>query len=140
VTFTNLSVKIGSQQDADDEWTWDASKTNFTFIAQATVNGVQLKMLPPLMVVNRWQSSQKDISVIIEANPNFNPKGMNLTVVSATDDQGRDVWTSETPAWAGHYSIEFGNVRDDIKSLNLKLALHKSRFVEFTVMPEKAGQ
>lgn len=64
---------------------------------------------------------------------------MNLTVVSATDDQGRDLWSFGGSPWAGHYSIEFANVHDDIKSLNLKPALHKSRFVEFTVKPEKAG-
>ena len=141
VTFTNVPVKPGSQQDWDDEWdAWDVGRTNFPFtITPATVKGVHLKLLPPLLVVNRWQSSQKDIGIIIGADPGFKPQGMNLTVVSATDDQGRDLWTPETPAWAGHYSINFGNVHDDIKSLNLTLALHKSRFVEFTVKPEKAG-
>ena len=39
--------------------------------------------------------------------------------------------------WAGHYSIEFARVHDDIKSLNLKLALHKDRFVQFTVKPTR---
>jgi hypothetical protein len=161
VTFTNIPVKPGSQQDADAEWTaWDVNlpfmipdstvptpdtrrrdgKTNFPFtITPGTANGVHLQLLPPLLLTNRWQTSQKDISIILGADPNFNPKGMNLMVVSATDDQGRDIWTPETPAWAGHYSIEFGNVRDDIKSLNLKLTLHKSRFVEFTVQPDQAG-
>jgi hypothetical protein len=139
VTFTNISVKSGSQQDWNDEWdAWDIGKTNFPFtITPATADGVHLKLLPPLLVANRWNGSQKDITVIIGADPGFKPKGMNLTVVSATDDQGRDIWTPGRPAWAGHYSIDFGNVRDDIKSLNLKLALHKSRFVEFTVMPTK---
>ena len=64
---------------------------------------------------------------------------MNLTVVAATDDQGRDLWHPFGVPWAGHYSMEFASVHDDIKSVNLKLALHKSRFVEFTVKPEKAG-
>jgi hypothetical protein len=164
VTFSNVPVKLGSQQDADDEWTaWDVVKpklplmipdstdltpdtpqrddgeTNFPFkIAKAKVNGTHLKLLPPLLVTNRWQSSEMDVSIIIGADPGFNPKGMNLTVVSATDDQGRELWSFEKPPWAGHYSIEFARVHDDIKSLNLKLALHKSRFVEFTVKPEKA--
>ena len=164
VTFTNVPVKPGTQQDMDDEWTaWDVVKpkpplfipdstditpdtpqlddedTNFPFkIIRATVKGVHLKLLPPLMFTNENSSDHsKDISIIIGADPNFNPKGMNLTVVSATDDQGRDLWSFETPAWAGHYSIEFARVHDDIKSLNLTLALHKSRFVEFTVMPAK---
>jgi hypothetical protein len=163
VTFTNLPVKLGSQQDADDEWTaWDVGKpklpftipdstaltpdtrqrddgeTNFPFaISPATIKGVHLKLLPPLLVTNRWQSGEMDVSIIIGADPGYKPQGMNLTVVSATDDQGRDLWSFERPPWAGHYSIEFARVHDDVKSLNLKLALHKSRFVEFTVKPTK---
>jgi hypothetical protein len=163
VTFTNLPVKLGSQQDADDEWTaWDVGKpkhpftipdstaltpdtrqrddgeTNFPFkITPATVNGVHLKLLPPLLVTNRWQSSEMDISIIIGADPGYKPQGMNLTVVAANDDQGRELWSFGGSPWAGHYSIEFARVHDDVKSLNLKLALHKSRFVEFTVKPTK---
>jgi hypothetical protein len=138
MTFTNLPVQPGSKQDLDDEWTWEASNTNFHFIAQAAVNGVQFKPLPPLLFQNDNSSGHpKDISILLFTDSPFNPKGMNLTVVSATDDQGRDLWSFEQPAWAGHYSIEFARVHDDIKSLNLKLALHKSRFVEFTVKPSK---
>jgi hypothetical protein len=165
VTFSNVPVKPGSQQDADDEWTaWDVVKpklplmipdstdltpdtprrddgeTNFPFkITPAAVKGTHLKLLPPLLLTNRWQNGEMDVSIIIGADPGFKPKDMNLTVVSATDDQGRDLWHPFGIPWAGHYSMEFARVHDDIKSLNLKLALHKSRFVEFTVKPEKAG-
>ena len=140
VTFTNIPVKPGSQKDTDDEWTWDASNTNLIVIAQGKANGVCLKLLPPLMFTNENSTGHpKDVSIIIGADPGFNPKGMNLTVVAATDDQGRDLWSFGGSPWAGHYSIEFARVHDDIKSLNLTLALHKSRFVEFTVKPEKAG-
>ena len=142
VTFTNVPVKPGTQQDWDDEWTaWDIGKTNFPFtITPATVKGVHLKLLPPLLLSDQYSTGHpKDINIVIGADPDFNPKGMNLTVVAATDDQGHDLWSFETPAWAGHYSIEFARVHDDIKSLNLTLALHKSRFVEFTVQPERAG-
>ena len=140
VTFTNLPVKAGSQQDADDEWTWNAGNTNFTVIAQGTVNGVHLQLLPPLLVPDKNSPGhQKYISVIIGADLDFNPKGMNLTVVSVTDDQGRELGHPFGTSWAGHYDLDLPNVRDDIKSLNLKLALHRSRFVEFTVKPEKAS-
>jgi hypothetical protein len=166
VTFTNIPVKPGTRQDADDEWTaWDVVKpkpplmipdstditpdtpqrddgeTNFPFkITRAMVKGVHLKLLPPLLVQDEYSTGHpKDVSIIVGADPNFNPKGMNLTVVSATDDQGRDLWLPFGVPWAGHYSIEFANVHDDIKSLTMTLALHKSRFMEFTVKPEKAG-
>ena len=45
------------------------------------------------MITGQWHP--KDISIIIGADPDFNPKGMNLTVVSATDDQGRELWSFE---------------------------------------------
>ena len=141
VTFTNVPVKAGSKQDWENEWdAWDVGKTNFPFtITPATANGVHLQLLPPLLVLNQNSTGNpKDVSIIIGADPDFNPKGVNLTVVSATDDQGRDLWHPFGVPWAGHYSIEFARVHDDIKSVNLKLALHKSRFVEFTVKPEKA--
>ena len=137
VTFTNLPVKPGSQRDADAEWTWEAGTTNFIFVAQATVNGVHLKLLPPLLAADQYQSGQKRISVIIGADPNPHPQEMNLTVVAATDDQGRELSSPFGSPWAGHYSLELLNVRDDVKAFNLKLALHKSRFVAFTVKPEK---
>ena len=138
VTFTNLPVKPGTRQDWEDEWSaWDIGKTNFSFcITPGTVNGVPLKLLPPLLVPNQNSPGQEFVSVIIGADPDFNPRGMNLTVVEATDDQGHDLWHPFGVSWAGHYNLEFPNVRN-IKSLNLKLALHKSRFVEFTVKPTK---
>ena len=138
VAFTNLPVKPGSQQDWDDQWgAWDIGKTNFPFsITQGTANGVHLKLLPPLLVPNKNSPGQKYVSVILGADPDFNPRGMNLTVVEATDDQGRDLSHPFGSSWAGHYDLEFPNVRE-IKSLNLKLALHKSRFVEFTVKPAR---
>jgi hypothetical protein len=103
------------------------------FTGQAVHGGALQRAVRP----HRWQSSEMDVSIIIGADPGFKPKGMNLTVVAATDDQERELWSFEQPAWAGHYSISFARVHDDIKSLNLKLALHKSRFVEFTVKPAR---
>ena len=139
VTFTNQPVKSGSQQDVDDEWSaWDVGKTNFPFTATpGRVNGVHLKLLPPLLATNQNSPGQKYVSVIIGADSDFNPKGMNLTVVAATDDQGRELSSPFGSPWAGHYSLELLNVRDDVKALNLKLALHKSQFVEFTVKPAR---
>jgi hypothetical protein len=141
VTFTNLPVKSGTKQDWEDQWNaWDIGKTNFPFtITPGMANGVHLKLLPPLLVPNENSPGQKYVSVIIGTDPDFNPKGMNLTVVAATDDQGRDISSPFGSPWAGHCSLELPYFRDDIKSLNLTLALHKSRFVEFIVKPEKAG-
>lgn len=135
MTFTNLPVRIGTQQDADDEWTSETGKTNLDF-TPVTVNGVHVRLLPPLQFPDRSQGGKQFIRVLIYADPNPTLQGMHLTVLEATDDQGQAVWTPFSPAWAAHFSIDFPSVRN-IKTLNLKLALHKSRFVEFTVKPTK---
>jgi len=57
-------------------------------------------------------------------------------VLDATDDQGKAVWSPFPAAWANHFSLDLPYERET-KTLNLKLALHKSRFVEFTVKPAK---
>jgi hypothetical protein len=136
VTLTNIPVRPGSQQDADDEWAWDASNTNFTFLARGKANGVQMKLLPALPVPDPYKAGEKYLRVLIHSDTHFDPQGMKLTRLQATDDPGGDIWTPFGSPWTGHYSLEFPDVRD-VKTLNVKLALHKSRFLEFTVKPAK---
>jgi hypothetical protein len=138
VTFTNLVVRSGSQQDFDDEWSWDASKTNLGFVAEQIVNGVKLKLLPPLIYSPQIMPGEKHLGVLIHADPEGEARAMNLTLLQATDENGQEVVTSfrNGGGWSGHFALDFPNVRV-VKRLNLKLALHKSRFVEFTVTPTK---
>lgn len=143
VTFTNLPVRQGTQWEHDEELSWNG--TNFPFIteiAEKNVQGVRLKMLPPL-VVPESQPDQQDLFVILYVDPDPRP-AMKLTLIEATDGQGQNIsapflieWGGRfTPSWAGHYFIEFPNLHD-VKTLNLKLALHRSRFVTFTVKPDR---
>ena len=141
LTFTNLPVRVGTQEDADREWAMNAITTNVTFMP-GTASGVQMKLLTPLLFPDQQQNGQKFIRVLLFTdlgNTMVNPvsQGLRLTLIEATDDQGRTVWSPFSPAWAGHFSLEFPHARENIKTLNLKLALHKSRFVEFTVKPGK---
>jgi hypothetical protein len=138
VTFTNLAVRSGSQQDFDDEWSWDASKTNFSFVAQQMVNGVKLKLLPPLLYSPKIMPGEKHLGVLIYVDPEREARAMNLTLLQAIDENGQEVATpfGNGGGWAGHFGLDFPNTRV-VKTLNLKLALHKSRFVEFTVTPTK---
>jgi hypothetical protein len=117
VTFTNLPVKLSNQQEADDEWSWEWGKTNFTYV-QTTVNGFNLELIQPLLVEDRWQPGVTNVIVTIGADSNPKKQGMQLTVLEATDDQGRELWHPFTPDWAGHYSIDLARVKD-VNALNL---------------------
>jgi len=136
VTFTNLPVLPGTQADADEQWSRGDETTNFPFLAEAEVNGVHLKILPPLLLPDRDQPGRTNLSVILYADTNPIRKDLRLTVLQATDETGRLITTPFNPAWAGHLSLDFPDP-GNFKTLNLQLALHKSRYVEFTVKPAK---
>jgi hypothetical protein len=139
VTFTNLTVMSGNQQDADNEWTWEDGQTNFRCVADSMVNGVKWKLLPPLLIPDRDHPGQKRIRVDIHADSSPIARMMNLTLLQATDENRKEVATPfRGGGMAPHFVLEFPDARD-IRTLNLKLAIHKSRFVEFTVKPEKGN-
>ena len=83
-------------------------------------------------------SGAKRLGVLIYADPEPETRAMNLTLLQATDENGQEIATPfrNGGGWAGHFALDFPNSRA-VKTLNLKLALHKSRFVEFTVTPAK---
>jgi hypothetical protein len=135
LTLTNLAVRAGSQEEADEAWSWDDSKTNFTYTT-ATVNGVRVKVLEPLLYPAAILNGEKHIRVMIYTDPTPPVQELRMTLIAATDDEGQPIWSPFPSSWAGHYDLDFPRPRE-IKSLNLKLALHKSRFVEFTVKPAK---
>ena len=135
LTLTNLPVRSGTQKDHDEEWSWEPGQTNL-FLGDYTVNGIQLKLFVPILYPSEINKGAKFISVIMRANPDPEPKGMRITLLKATDDQGRELRSPFNPtAWL-NCTFDFPNDRDT-KTLNLSFALHKSRFVEFTVKPTK---
>jgi hypothetical protein len=138
VTFTSLAVRLGSPQDFDDEWSWDETKTNFSFVAEQMVNGIKLKLLPPLVYSPKAMPGEKHLGVLIYAAPEREARAMHLTLLQATDENGQEVPTPfrNGGGWAGHFSLDFPSGRA-VQILNIKLALHKSRFVEFTITPTK---
>ena len=138
-TITNVPVQPGSQQDAMIDW-GNSSKTKTAF-AETTVNGIHLKLFPAIQYPEQnqgaGQGGGQSMSFSLKADPDPESEGMRVTVFKASDDQGR-VLQNQGASWGGgNYQYQYSNVRN-VKALNLTLVLHKSRFVEFTVKPEKA--
>jgi len=52
LTLTNLPVRVVTPQDFGDQWDSDTNKANFP-LTLATVNGVQVKVLPPVAGAER---------------------------------------------------------------------------------------
>ena len=136
-TIRNIPLLPGRQMDFYNN---RRSATNTAF-ASADLNGFQVKIFPAMQFSDMPPNAQPQGGLFIQTEPPL-PNGMRLTLASLTDDQTNDIgyWNG---GWSGggrnakSATYNF-SLRDlgDATNLNLTLALHKSRFVEFTVKPE----
>jgi hypothetical protein len=125
----NVPLEPGSEMDF---WDHQRHRTNSAF-ADTTLNGIHLKLFPAKKFTGELRSpGQIEGGLEIQANPALD--GMRLTLVKVTDERGREI---KPMNWVGN-DFRFG-LRElgNANSLNLTLALHRSRFVEFTAKPTK---
>jgi hypothetical protein len=143
-SVTNIPVHAGSQQEAQSYWSWNnqmnPNRANAAF-AETTINGVHVKLFPVIQYANPNQfngGNGKVVGVILKTDPDPEAVGMRMTPLAVTDDQGHAL-NNQGASWGGgNYQYQFAEPRN-IGSLNVTIALHQSRFVEFTVKPQKAA-
>jgi hypothetical protein len=125
-SVTNLPVQNGTWNDL-----WNNGggnrRTNSAF-AETTLNGIHLKLFPAIQVAEQHQGG-----VRVSTKPDL-PEGYRLSIL-ATDEHGRALQGWGPNGGGGNYTEQIQNLRG--KSLNVVIALHKSRFVEFTAKPTK---
>ena len=137
---TSIPVRAGSQQDVWNFWNnqMNSGRTNAAF-AETIINGIHVKLFPAIQYTDPNQGNggnSKVVSVIFKTDPDVESAGMRLTPLSVTDDQGRKLNNQGSSWGGGNYQYEFPEPRN-IQSVNITIALHKSRFVEFTAKPAK---
>ncbi len=131
---TNVPVGPGTQQDV---WNNFGNSDRKAAFAEATVNGIHVKLFPAIQYQDQGQGGQS-VSFSLKADPDPEATGLRLTVLKADDDQGHDLQNRGSSWGGGNYQYQYSGVRN-LKTLNLTFALHKSRFVEFTAKPEKVA-
>jgi len=141
-TVQNLPLQPGRQRDFNTNAR--NSRTNAP-VAETDLNGVHLKLFPAKQFTDVGQNNYMQGGLQIQTDSAL-PDGMRMTVVKLTDDQSNDVTffdngtmrnaTGNTTSTTYRYGLR---AIDGITNLNLTIALHKSRFVEFTAEPEKAA-
>lgn len=132
LTLTNLPVREGTKDDYDKEWSWEPGQPDPS-IGDYTLNGIKLKLFPLLLLPDPDHAGQKRLHVLMRADPD--PREYRMTLLDATNEEGRKLWA---PFVTSLYNctIEFPSV-GEVKRLNLRFALHRSRYVTFTVKPNR---
>jgi hypothetical protein len=135
-----IPVEPGKMQDFyNGLYNRRGSQTNTPF-AETDLNGYHLKVFPAKVFTDMSPNSQPQGGLNIQITPPL-PDGMRLTIARLTDDQTNDIGFYENTfnAMRG-ISVTQCQLRDvgDATNLNLTIALHKSRFVEFIAKPDVA--
>ena len=134
-SVTNVPVNLGSQQDV---WNYrnQNRQSRKTAFAETNLNGFHLKIFPAVRFTDQnFGNGEKPGGFLIQVEPELS-NGMRMTLAKITDEQGRDL-QSWGPNGGGDYEIyQLPNLRN-AKTLNVTIAVHKSRFVEFAVKPTK---
>jgi hypothetical protein len=135
-TIPNIPVTQGTIQD-----TMRDSIMKNRPVAQADINGVHVKVYPAIQYEypHGWaikNGNRRNVTIVFSTEPVAASADMSLTVVSVTDDQGH---TLNNPYPTGSIGISQRQFADTntIQSLDVTLAVSKSRFVEFTVSPKQ---
>ncbi|HZF01394.1 MAG TPA: hypothetical protein VE344_05800 [Methylomirabilota bacterium] len=138
-SVTNIPVRAGSQQDAQIFLGDPNSNKAKTPFAETTLNGIHVKLYSATQYTDQNEfpgGNSKVVSITIKTDPNPETNSMRMSPLSVTDDQGRALNNRGASWGGGNYQYQFAEPRN-IQSVNVTIALHKSRFVEFTVKPTK---
>ena len=133
-TVQNLPLNPGSQQDL---YNYQRNNRINAAFAETTLNGVHLKIYPAIQFTDRNSGNgQKVGGIRFQVDPDPQDLHMRMSIASLTDEQGYELQHWGLNGGRGTESIQIRDLRD-AKSLNVTIAIHKSRFVEFTVKPTK---
>jgi hypothetical protein len=133
-TVADVPVRAGTQQEVWNDW--GNSRGTRAAFAETTLTGIHVKLFPAIQFSDQNQNGQRNVSFLLKTDPDAQAQGMRLTLLKVTDDQNRRLENRSSSWGGGSYQYQFPEARNT-ETLNITLALHKSRFVEFTVKPAK---
>ena len=122
---------------------WNYSQQKKTPFAQTDINGIHIKTYPAVEYDNGNggmylgdKMGNKVVSIAFNTDPDAESAGMRFTPLEVTDDQGHKLQSWGSSWGGGNYGFQYRTARA-VQSVNITIAVHKSRFVEFTVKPTK---
>lgn len=130
---SNVPLEKG---DWNELWNYNFGNNRHTNapVAETTLHGLHLKIYPALRTDQNFGQGQKSGGFRVSVDPPL-PDGYRMTLAEITDENGHKL----PPSWGpngnnDNYVFQLPDIRN-AKSLNLTIAVHQSRFVEFTVKP-----
>jgi len=133
-TVQNLPVNPGSRQEMNSYL--NKNRTSAVF-AETTLNGIHLKIFPAIQFTNmNARVGRKMGGLQVQVDPEPQNQKMRMSLVSLTDEQGHALQCYGPNGGSGSESFQIMDLRK-ARTVNVTIAIQKSRFVEFMVKPTK---
>lgn len=134
-----VPLVAGKQQEM---WNYGGNgrQTANSSFAETDLNGFHLKIFPAKQFTDAGQNNYMQGGLFIQVSPDLT-EGFRMTV-KITDDQTNEIQHNDYGSSRNNNVSTYRYALQDISgltNLNVSVALHKSRFVEFTARPEKSG-
>jgi hypothetical protein len=133
----NIPLEPGHQMDFYNGGR--RQQTNSVF-AETDLNGFHLKIFPAKQFTDAPPNSNPQGGLTVQVDPQL-PDGTRMTLtVTDNDTNNINFWDNGWNKNGKVVSYRYG-LQDisGLTNLNVTIALHRSRFVEFNIKPEKAG-
>jgi hypothetical protein len=100
-------------------------------IAETTIDGHHVQLFPIIQIAPEKTDQNSGMEGVFRIRVNPLPEGSQLTVLAITDERNQPVEINNLGLGGGDYRFglrKLGNTR----TINITLALHRSRYLEFT--------
>jgi hypothetical protein len=118
--------------DINNMWN---NRNNTNVFAETTLNDIHLQLFkaiqPPAEQARNY--GNLDAVLLIRAKPM--PEGWRMKLAKVTDDRGHEVQAQDWGSGGGDYRFALRNFGGST-NINITLAFHRSRYVEFTAKPQ----
>ena len=135
----NVPVRPGSQQEMYNFAANRRPGSTNALVAETDLNGFHLRLFPAKEFTDAGNNNWMQGGLFLETSPAVG-NAWRMTV-KVTDAQTNDIQSSEYSTSQNNNISSYHFRLQDVSgltNLNVSIALHKSRFVEFTAKPEKA--
>lgn len=104
--------------------------------SETTLGDTHLEIYPILQPDENQARMYGDMRGFLQIHASPPPNGTRMTLLKVTDDQDKPINYYNWGWGGGDYRFALRDFKD-VKSINVTLALHKSRYVEFMAKPAK---
>jgi len=127
----DVPVKPG---DINSMWNPNQRGKPFT---ETTLGESHVKIYPAIQLSSEQARNYGGfMEGIVQISVDPPPDGMRMAFIKVTDDQGRPIEFNNWASGGGDFRFSLKKLAD-VKTINITLALHRSRYFEFTVKPPK---